>query len=504
MRGILLLKDKKVLVVGLGTLGGGISTIKWLLKQGAHVTITDLRTEKELENSIKELNSFIKTEYKKLYATHRTQQKNVLCFVLGKHRESDFKNNEIIVVNPAVKIKGNQFLEITKKSGKIIINDLIFFLENNSRPIIAVTGTRGKTTTTNWIAHFLSSKYRDTKAGGNSSHEAFLKILSEKEGRKKTPVVLELSSFQLEIAHKTKHAPDIVLITNLYRDHLNRHGTMSSYALAKAQIFKHQKKNQFLVLNKDDKWTNFFLKKNPSSTIFFFSQKPLSKNKNGIYVKQNCVYFKNKNIDKLILSEKKYIEFKNNWGVHNVQNLLGALIISHLFGISWNVLVTQISSLPSIPYREEIIIKKKNLLIVNDTTATSPEGSIAAIERFKKHNTFLITGGTDKNLEYSAWAREVKKYIHPQNLFLLNGSATKKMIRELKKINYFKKIQPQLFENLQTILKTIKNITTQENSSSLIRNQRVILFSPSSASFEKFKNEFDRGEKFNLYSKQLF
>ena len=147
--------------------------------------------------------------------------------------------------------------------------------------------------------------------------------------------------------------------------------------------------------------------------------------------------------------------------------------------------------LPQIKFREEIIFKSPKLIIVNDTTATSPDGTIAALKRFGKDNVILIAGGTDKNLEYSEWAQLVKQYTTQGQLYLLNGSATKKMIAALKRVGFFKRNQPQIFENLLNTLRSVKKSKVKSNK------LKVILFSPGAASFEKFKNEFDRGEKFN-------
>src|SRR3989338_520858 len=176
------LKGEKVLVVGLGVFGGGVATMKWLAKQGAILTVTDLRTRAELGDSIRALGSVSKK----------------IKLVLGEHRLQDFKNSNLIVVGPGVKLIGNNFLATAKKKGIPIVNDLLLFLENAKNPIVAITGTRGKTTTTNWTAHFLRAKYKKMKASGNSSNDAFLKLLLRLAEDKKTPAVLEISSFQLE------------------------------------------------------------------------------------------------------------------------------------------------------------------------------------------------------------------------------------------------------------------------------------------------------------------
>ncbi|MEK9185495.1 MAG: cyanophycin synthetase, partial [Patescibacteria group bacterium] len=155
----------------------------------------------------------------------------------------------------------------------------------------------------------------------------------------------------------------------------------------------------------------------------------------------------------------------------------------------------RIKTLPQIKFRQEIIGRDKSLTIVNDTTATSPDGTIAALKRFARDGLelILITGGTDKNLIFNELAKEIKKCVKSENLFLLEGSATSKMIGELDKIKYFRAKPPQLFLNFETLL------TSALKRAKIVKGKATLLFSPSSASFEKFKNEFDRGERFNKF-----
>ena len=430
--------------MGLGTLGGGIATTKWLVKHGAKVTVTDLRTRKELAGSIKALGSAAKH----------------ITFVLGKHREADFKTNDVIVINPAVP-RESKYLAIAKKHGAFLENEASLFFKYCKNPIIAVTGTRGKTTTVNWILFLLKQKFSKAKLTGNSSDQPMLEILDKLDG--KTPVVAELSSWHLELLNRSGQAPKVAIITNIYRDHMNRYRTVASYASAKANIFKNQKKGDFLILNRRNAWTSFFLKKKPASKVVYFPVKT------GI-------------------NEKKFSEV---YGSHNLENFEAAYLAAKLVGVPVPALRRAAWHLPQIKFREEIIFKSLKLIIVNDTTATSPDGTIAALKRFGKDNVILIAGGTDKNLEYSEWAQLVKQYTTQGQLYLLNGSATKKMIAALKRVGFFKRNQPQIFENLLDTLRSVKKSKVKSNK------LKVILFSPGAASFEKFKNEFDRGEKFN-------
>ena len=218
------IKNRKVLVVGLGILGGGVSTCLWLLKHKAKLTITDLKSKKDLEKSLKKLKKY----------------SSKIKLTLGKHNENDFKNNDIVVINQGVPIRNNQYLKIASQTNKLIENETSLFFRFNKNPVIAVTGSWGKTTTTNWIGHLLHGKYNDVVAGGNTPDNPVLSFLDKL--KIDNPIVLELPSCSLELARLKHKAPKIAIITNLHRNHLNRHGTIKNYALAKSHIFQNQKK----------------------------------------------------------------------------------------------------------------------------------------------------------------------------------------------------------------------------------------------------------------------
>lgn len=491
------LKGKKVLVVGLGILGGGVATAQWLIKQGANITVTDLRSAKELRNSLKTLG--VKEGTMTRHSTGRLNtKKEGIRFILGEHRMKDFTDADLVVVGPGVKIIGNRFLAAAKKKGVPIVNDLTLFLDRVKNPVVAITGTRGKTTTTNWTAHFLRGKYKNARASGNSSDDALLKLLPRLEKNKRTPAVLELSSFQLELADHAKRGPDIAVVTNISRDHLNRHETMRNYALAKANIFKKQTKKQALILNYDNPWTKTFLSRKPRGRAYGFLLEKKPAPARFLACADGKIIFGDGKKKSVVLS-KATVEKIEKLGEHNIYNFLAAALAAHLAGISWKEIEKRAARLPGIPLRQEVIIKKKNLVVVNDSAGTSPEATIAGVRRFAKQGrVVLLTGGTDKNLEFHELAREIKKSVVPGDLFLLNGSATKKLVAELKRADYFKKTKPQIFEDLKKLLLSAKLRVTG------YKLPVTLLFSPGSASFEKFKNEFDRGERFALYSKTVF
>jgi UDP-N-acetylmuramoylalanine--D-glutamate ligase len=460
---------KKVLVMGLGILGGGIATARWAVEQGAQVTVTDLKTEQELSGSIKKLEDI----------------KNKITFVLGEHRDSDFENTDMVIVNPDIPIS-SPFLEIARKNKVVIENELTLFLSRApSINNIAVTGTRGKTTTSNWIGHLIKGINQDTLVTGNSSDEPLLKTINRVTPS--TSVVVETPSFLLEHFTADKKAPHIAVITNLFQDHLNRHGTMDNYANTKANIYRNQKPTDFLILNFDNDWSNFFLKQNPKAKILFFSCKELPDDKEGAYIKNEKVVIRFKNKEETLIDSSAFIE---KHGMHNLENFLASSLTAYISGVSAEKIHELSITLPEIHFRQEKVYDRGGIKIYNDTNATSPEGAVAAIRRFRrnKKNTIFISGGTDLGLDFSKWAEEVQTHIAPKYLILLSGSATEKMKKNLAELKY----EPiQEYETLDECFKKATEIMTAKNG------EWTVVFSPASKSFEKFKNEFDRGEKFN-------
>ncbi|NCO23268.1 UDP-N-acetylmuramoyl-L-alanine--D-glutamate ligase [bacterium (Candidatus Moisslbacteria) CG12_big_fil_rev_8_21_14_0_65_36_11] len=468
------LKNKKTLLVGLGQLGGGVSTAKFLTRSGAKLTVTDVKPENNLKNSIRQLKNF-KTE-----------------FHLGGHKKEDFEKSDFIIFNPAVSVF-SPWVKLAKKLKKEFFNDYTLFLKllqskDIRHPYIEVTGTRGKTTVATWIGHFLSP----VLVGGNIPSAGLLKIIDKISSKK--PLVLEISSYQLEYVEKLEPPKvsigkffHIAVITNLSCDHLNRYGNLKTYINVKSKIFINQKKSDILILNHDDKYTHIFLSKKPKSRIYFFSLRRLPKNKNGVWFLGNSMYFQENNKKSLVME-------KEGLTSHQKLNLAASLLASYLAGKNWRELSKKLKNLPEIKFRQQLVLKKNGAIFINDSAATSPVGTIAALERFYKdrRHLALVCGGTDKNLYFKDLAKKIKATLPSENLFLLEGSATKKLAKELERLNYFKN-EFNLFKSLEDIIEKISE-----------EKHKVVLFSPAAASFEKFKNEFDRGNKFNKLIKKYF
>ncbi len=436
------LSGKKVLVMGLGFVSAG-ATVRWLCEHGARVTVTDLWPRGTPDAAIAALGSVADT----------------IELVIGEYRREDFTSCDILVVNPSISF-GDEHVALARKHGARIENELSLFMRFCPGPVIGVTGTRGKTTTATWAHHFVTAEHSSAVLAGNMGDTPLLSIVDTLSGD--TPVVAELSSFQLEALPEVERAADVAVVTNIMRDHLNRYGTMEEYVDAKANVFLNQTEKDALVLKKNDKWTEYFLQKNPHSRVVFYDDEELGFELPG--------------------------DFEEMWGAHNIQNLRAAAHAAHALGVSWESMHTRVGSLPHPAFRQEVIHQEGRLIVVNDTTATTPDAAIAGINTFKKKGTLiLVGGGADKNLDFDIWAEVVQNVIAPKHLLLLEGSATDKMLGALAPS--FKE-SVLVFNSLEECVR--KALTLADT----MDGTAVILFSPGATSFGMFQNEFDRGRQF--------
>src|SRR3954462_3807903 len=221
------LRGKHALVMGLGIHGGGLGVARFLANHGARVTVTDLRGPEQLQSSLGALADL------------------PITYVLGQHRDEDFRAADLVIRNPGVP-RESRYLQIARASGAAVEMEMTLFFRLCPGPILGITGTKGKTTTTLLAAAMLREQYPDTIVAGNlrvSALEALPRITAG------TPVVLELSSWQLEGLGEAKLSPQYACITNISPDHLDRYGSLQPYAEAKEQIFLHQRAIDVAVFN---------------------------------------------------------------------------------------------------------------------------------------------------------------------------------------------------------------------------------------------------------------
>ena len=430
-------KGKKVLIAGLGMLGGGVGVAKFFSENYAKVTVTDLKTAKELKTSLDKL------------------KKYKIRYILGRHDEIDFKTHDLIIKNPAIP-ENSPYLQVAKKAGTPIeMEASFFFMLTPSENIIGVTGTKGKTTTTLLIYKILKQAKYKTVVAGIPKHSLLAEL---KKVTNDTWVVVEFSSWQLESLTPHKISPHIAVLTNIFPDHLNRYKTFEDYVEAKKNIFKFQHSSDFLVTNFELEITKK-LANQANSQIRFFSKKILPQN---------------------ILQSLKLA------GNHNLQNLAAAYQVAKILGISDQIIIQAVKDFNPIPNHLEFIRKYKGISFINDTTATVPEASIAAISTISKP-VILLVGGADKNLDFTNLSKLINQKV--KALVLLQGSATDKIEKEVRR-----EIIVGRFSDFKKAVKAAVKFAKFGD---------VILLSPAAASFGMFKNEFDRGEQFKAIVRGL-
>lgn len=435
--------------MGLGILGGGLSAARWLEQQGAILTITDLKTAKQLKSSLK----FLKNKKIK--------------YTLGRHLKSDFKDQDLIVQNPGVP-RNSVYLDIARQHKIPIVNEAVLFFQNYKYPKIGVTGTRGKSTTATLIHHILKTKIKNNILAGNIATNPMLGTLS-KLGPNSWPV-LELSSWHLERLADFRLSPKIAVVTSIYPDHLNRYKNMAEYIQAKLAIAKNQKSGDYVVLNYDDQVVRSFAKKTKASVYYFSLNHKIC----GAYLKNNFIYFQNQRvmpIDKIKLL-----------GQHNLQNILASITVAKILKINNSNIERAVNNFKGVDYRLQYLGKINQIKVYNDAASTSPDACRVALESLSG-KVVLIAGGVDKGLLYRDLAKTIKNKV--DFLILLSGTASQKINQELKRLNF----PPN---------KIAKNISSLKKAWQLALAQKpdIILFSPAAASFNMFINEFDRAGQF--------
>jgi len=365
---------------------------------------------------------------------------------------------DLILLSPGINKDKCKLKNFLKRNSKIIYTDLDVFKSFYNNECITITGTNGKSTTCQLLYEVLKKQGYDVKLAGNIGYP----ILSIKNIKPKSIFVIEASSYQLQYSKIFRSKYSAIL--NISPDHLERHKTLKEYVKVKFKLIKNQLTNSIAFVNKYDVNVNKFLKKNS---------------------------FKSKIIKVNTKLDKKYLlNFKNNYflSASNKENLLFVLEIIKRFKINKKLLIETISNFKGLRYRQQIIYNKKDIKIINDSKSTSYSSSIEMLKT--SNNIYWLLGGIPKkgdrfNLP-KIYYKNISGYIFGKN--------SKKFLSDLKN-----KIKLKSFFNLKKALKVVcRDITIDQSK------KKTILFSPSAASFDSFKNFEDRGFYFNKVIKKYF
>lgn len=501
---------KRITVMGLGLNGGGEAAVRFFLTHEAIVTVTDMKTKEQLAPTLNRLLPEMRKYGRKLR------------FILGGHREEDFSTADIVIKNPGVKIQGNNYLALAKT----IETDLSIFLSLTKAPIIAVTGSKGKSSTVSAIYYGLKAAGFNAFLGGNItvSPLTFLEETSES-----TPVVLELSSWQLaDLRGRGVLKPKISLITTIVPDHQNWYGSMENYVADKKLIYADQTPNQWTICGTDS-WGDVFASETKGRVIRYSTTPKSVTTAQDTYPCGGWLDDQGKGW--VSLPTELFPNFATNAagksqpqlvldsllvpGIHSKQNALMAALVLALIQVPPQKIQSVLSQWPGIPHRLEyfhrwhVQLKDSKTSLeyrfYNDTAATVPEASTAAAQAFPIP-VQLICGGTDKELDFTDFVQKIKEN-PPANIHLLPGTATNKLVPLL--------VQEGIpyrgpYETLGLLLHDLK-LCLESSASWTARQYKdnmpdffPVVFSPGATSFGLFDNEFHRGEVFKDLIQKIF
>ena len=469
-------QDAVVTVMGLGRYkrGSGMGATKWLVRHGAQTVITDLKNADELQESVSMIMDWYR-RYRELYPDRTLYQP---VFVLGEHRKDDFVGVDCVVQNPGVP-SASEFIVAAKAEHVPIESDVSLFFRFYQYPVIAVTGTKGKTTTTLLLGEMMKRLDEKTVIAGNIkvSPLEHLDELIEEPGA--IPVVLELSSWMLESLPQTfidlARGPAIAILTNVYPDHLDRYPSFEAYIASKRIIFEHQTPDQYTVLNADHDLVRGMAPA-VKGQLFWFSSTP--RDENGCYIKNGNVVFLNHTVETIVISVAD-VALK---GDHNIENILSATCAAMLAGVAVADVADVLRHFEGVADRQEMVREVDEITYINDTAATAPDAVVAALRRFggAQKNLVLIAGGVNKKLAYEALGEEIVKAC--KAVFLFPGDASDLLAAAMNN-----RIPVTLVKNMKEAVQGARAVAA--------RGDTVIL-SPGAASFNIFRNEFERGEQF--------
>jgi len=384
-------------------------------------------------------------------------------FELGGHTEKALNGTDLIVVSPGISLD-IPILKTAKKRNIPIIGEIELAYSFIKKPIIAVTGTNGKTTTTALIGRMLKDHGCKVAVAGNIGHP----LISVNDSHLDM-IVAEISSYQLETAKSFK--PWISIILNITEDHLTRHKTMKAYAKAKAKIFIRQGRDDLLIYNLDDKRVAGIVQDAKCKKIPFSQNKHL---KDGAFLDKGGIFYGSKPVCKI--SE---IRLK---GRHNIENCLAAVAAAMACKVPPSSIRRTLSEFKGVEHRIEFVKRSAGVSFYNDSKGTNPDSTIVAIKAlFPAHKIVLILGGRDKMTDIKPMCREIKSHVKD---VVLIGEAKERFRQCLKKSGF-----KNIFE-AGTFNEAVKR------SYQLAARGDAVLLSPACASFDMFNNFEERGKVF--------
>jgi UDP-N-acetylmuramoylalanine--D-glutamate ligase len=444
------LNNKRVLVVGLGK--SGVASALFLKARGALVTVSDTKAPDQLDEEIPCLLD------------------HGIAVETGGHGERTFQGQDLIVVSPGVPVSTPSLVQ-ARALGELVIGEIELAARFLPGPVVAITGSNGKTTTTTLVGEILAAGGLQAVVGGNIGTPAISLV---GQATRETLVVLEVSSFQLETIQTFR--PKIAVVLNITPDHLDRHHTLAAYVDAKARIFENQQPDDFAVLNKDDPATEALASRTRAQVFWFSRSQEVER---GAYIDRGApqkVQIVFRGFDGLQeIMPVAEIPLK---GAHNVENVLAAVCAGILMGCDPHAIRTAVRAFKAVEHRLEYVDSILGVEYYNDSKATNVDATIKALESFPA-NIHLILGGKDKDSDYTALNDLLRSRV--KRVYTI-GAAAEKIESQIKHTTEIVRAE--------TLERAVKNAAASAQSGD------IVLLAPACASFDQFKNYEHRGRVF--------
>jgi UDP-N-acetylmuramoylalanine--D-glutamate ligase len=435
------LRDKKVLVVGLARTGSECA--RFLVKQGAKVWVSDLRMETDLRAEIDAL---------------RVQP---VGYFLGGEERGWLAGMDLVVPSPGVPAE-NSLLHEASHRGIKILSEIDVAYRFLSAPLIAITGTNGKSTTTTLVGEMLKAQGTKVFIGGNIGPPLIGFVGGNWEWG-----VVEISSFQLEWIEEFR--PRMGVLLNLSEDHLDRYPNFAAYCGAKARIFENQTAQDIAVLNRDDPLV-WALRQESRARIISFGFAEVD---HGVFVGPEEIVWRDGSIEERFPLRRVKIQ-----GVHNVENIMAAIAVAKAVGVAAPAIQRSLEAFPGLEHRLEFVREKNGVRYYNDSKATNVGAVVKSLASFAAP-IILIAGGVDKGGDYGVLRDGIEKRVKRLVLF---GAAKQTIARALGALT-----ETAVVESLEAAVRDAHEHAQPGD---------VVLLSPACSSFDMFRNYAERGRNF--------
>ncbi len=461
------LRGRRVTIVGMGKARTAAGLGKWLLDQGAKVTMSDRKPREQLAEGVQRL--------REVGIADRVD------LVLGPSSDdAALADPDFVFVMPGIRPRSATILRAREREIPILTEIALFF-RLCPAPIVGITGTKGKSTTTTLVGRLLAKGTRRVLVKGNIGSS----VIDELPGLTKDDlVVLELSSFQLETLGRSPH---VAVVTNVLEDHLDHHGTRDAYVAAKANIVRWQGSHDVAVLNLDDA-TAMAMHEGAASQLrtFSLSLRP----KRGGYLDGR---------DRLVLvdADRETVVCAAGDlrvpGRHNVANALAAAIVADVHGISPGDMREVLSTFEGLPHRLEAVAEVEGVLYVNDSQGTTPYATIPALGAYARPPV-VILGGVSKDADFTELGRAVVALARGA---VLIGQAADEIASAIASA------QRRGGAGGPRVVRAADLPSAVEAARGMARPGDVVLLSPACASFDMFASYEERGERFREVVREI-